>query len=54
MRTLTEGRGLIGDLAVLPTYRGRGVEAALLEAVVQRAAIGVPPRASETELARAA
>lgn len=37
VRTLTEGRGLINDMAVLPTYQRRGVGAELLEAVVRRA-----------------
>lgn len=37
IRTLTEGRGLINDLAVLPTYQRRGVGAALLEAAMRRA-----------------
>jgi 8-oxo-dGTP diphosphatase len=38
VRTLTEGRGLINDMAVLPTFQRRGVGAALLEAVLRRAA----------------
>lgn len=37
VRSLTEGRGLINDMAVLPTYQRRGVGAALLDAVVKRA-----------------
>lgn len=37
VRTLTEGRGFINDMAVLPTYQRRGVGAALLEAVMRRA-----------------
>jgi ADP-ribose pyrophosphatase YjhB (NUDIX family)/GNAT superfamily N-acetyltransferase len=37
VRTLTEGRGLINDMAVLPTYQRRGVGAALLEAAMRRA-----------------
>lgn len=37
VRTLTEGRGFISDMAVLPTYRRRGVGAALLEAALQAA-----------------
>ena len=37
MRGLTEGRGLINDLAVLPTYQRRGVGTALLEAALKRA-----------------
>jgi len=37
MRGLTEGRGLINDIAVLPTYQRRGVGTALLEAVMRRA-----------------
>lgn len=37
VRTLTEGRGLINDMAVLPTYQRQGVGAALLEAVMRRA-----------------
>ncbi len=37
IRTLTEGRGLINDMAVLPTYQRRGVGAALMEAVVRSA-----------------
>jgi ADP-ribose pyrophosphatase YjhB (NUDIX family)/GNAT superfamily N-acetyltransferase len=37
MRALTEGRGLINDLAVLPTYQRRGVGTALLEAAMKRA-----------------
>jgi 8-oxo-dGTP diphosphatase len=36
-RTLTEGRGLINDMSVLPTYQRRGVGAALLEAAMRRA-----------------
>jgi 8-oxo-dGTP diphosphatase len=35
VRTLTEGRGLINDMAVLPSYQRRGVGAALLEAAVR-------------------
>jgi 8-oxo-dGTP diphosphatase len=38
VRTLTEGRGFINDMAVLPTYQRRGIGAALLEAVMRRAA----------------
>lgn len=37
LRTLTEGRGMINNMAVLPTYQRRGVGAALLEAVLRRA-----------------
>lgn len=37
VRTLTEGRGFISDMAVLPTYQRRGVGAALLEAAMQAA-----------------
>ena len=37
VRGLTEGRGLINDLAVLPTYRRRGIGTALLEAAMKRA-----------------
>ncbi|KXK13641.1 MAG: putative ADP-ribose pyrophosphatase [Chloroflexi bacterium OLB15] len=37
VRALTEGRGLINDMAVLPTYQRRGVGAALLEAAMRRA-----------------
>lgn len=37
VRALTEGRGLINDLAVLPTYQRRGVGSALLEAAMKRA-----------------
>lgn len=37
IRALTESRGLINDMAVLPTYQRRGVGAALLEAVMRRA-----------------
>lgn len=37
VRALTEGRGYINDMAVLPTYQRRGVGAALLEAVMRRA-----------------
>lgn len=37
VRTLTEGIGFINDMAVLPTYQRRGVGAALLEAVLNRA-----------------
>ncbi len=37
IRGLTEGRGLINDIAVLPTYQRRGVGTALLEAVMKRA-----------------
>lgn len=37
VRTLTEGRGFINDMAVLPTYQRRGVGAALLEAALQAA-----------------
>jgi len=38
MRGLTEGRGFINDMAVLPTHQRRGVGAALLEAALRRAA----------------
>ncbi|MFN8528043.1 MAG: GNAT family N-acetyltransferase [Anaerolineae bacterium] len=38
VRTLTEGRGFINDMAVLPTYQRRGVGAALLEAAIRSAA----------------
>jgi 8-oxo-dGTP diphosphatase len=37
VRGLTEGRGLISDMAVLPTYRRKGVGAKLLEAVMRQA-----------------
>ncbi|MFN8452955.1 MAG: GNAT family N-acetyltransferase [Anaerolineae bacterium] len=37
IRGLTEGRGLIDDIAVLPTYQRRGVGTALLEAAMKRA-----------------
>jgi ADP-ribose pyrophosphatase YjhB (NUDIX family)/ribosomal protein S18 acetylase RimI-like enzyme len=37
VRGLTEGRGFINDMAVLPTYQRRGVGAELLEAVLRRA-----------------
>lgn len=37
VRGLTEGRGFINDIAVLPTYQRRGVGAALLEAALRRA-----------------
>ncbi len=37
IRTLTEGMGFINDMSVLPTYQRRGVGAALLEAVLNRA-----------------
>lgn len=37
MRSLTEGYGVINDMAVLPTYQRRGVGAALLERAIQRA-----------------
>lgn len=37
VRALTEGRGFINDMAVLPTYQRRGVGAELLEAVMRRA-----------------
>jgi ADP-ribose pyrophosphatase YjhB (NUDIX family)/ribosomal protein S18 acetylase RimI-like enzyme len=37
IRGLTEGRGLINDIAVLPTYQRRGVGTALLEAALKRA-----------------
>ncbi|GAB4519561.1 MAG: hypothetical protein OHK0046_28630 [Anaerolineae bacterium] len=37
VRTLTEGRGFINDMAVLPTYQRRGIGAELLEAAVRRA-----------------
>jgi 8-oxo-dGTP diphosphatase len=38
VRTLTEHYGLINDMAVLPTYRRQGIGAALLKAVMKRAA----------------
>ena len=37
VRALTEGRGFINDMAVLPTHRRHGVGAELLEAVLRRA-----------------
>ena len=37
VRGLTEGRGFINDMAVLPTYKRQGVGEALLEAVLRRA-----------------
>lgn len=37
VRALTEGMGLINDMAVLPTYQRQGVGAELLEAVLRRA-----------------
>lgn len=37
IRGLTEGVGLISDIAVLPTYQKRGVGTALLEVVMKRA-----------------
>ncbi len=37
VRALTEGMGLINDMAVLPTYQRQGVGAQLLEAVMRRA-----------------
>lgn len=37
VRALTEGVGLINDMAVLPTYQRQGVGAELLEAVMRRA-----------------
>ncbi len=37
VRSLTEGMGLINDMAVLPTYQRQGVGAELLEAVMRRA-----------------
>lgn len=37
VRGLTEGRGFINDMAVLPTYQRHGVGAELLEAVMRRA-----------------
>lgn len=37
VRGLTEGRALINDVAVLPTYQRQGVGAAMLEAVMRRA-----------------
>ncbi len=37
-RGLTEGMGIINDMAVLPTYQRRGVGAGLLEAVMRRSA----------------
>ncbi|MDZ4762982.1 MAG: GNAT family N-acetyltransferase [Chloroflexota bacterium] len=36
-RALTESRGVINDMAVLPTYQRHGVGAALLEAAIRRA-----------------
>lgn len=36
-RALTQGYGMINDMAVLPTYRRRGVGASLLAAVLRRA-----------------
>lgn len=39
VRGLTEGYGLINDMAVLPTYQRRGVGAALLTAIMQRAGV---------------
>ncbi|MEO1441906.1 MAG: GNAT family N-acetyltransferase, partial [Chloroflexota bacterium] len=36
-RSLTEGIGFINDMAVLPQFQRRGVGAALLEAVMNRA-----------------
>lgn len=37
VRALTEGVGMINDMAVLPTYQRQGVGAELLEAVMRRA-----------------
>ena len=37
VRSLTEGRGFINDMAVLPAFQRRGVGAELLEAVIRRA-----------------
>ena len=37
VRGLTEGRGFINDMAVLPSYRRQGVGAKLLEALMRRA-----------------
>ncbi len=37
VRSLTENRGFINDMAVLPTWQRHGVGAALLEAVLRRA-----------------
>lgn len=37
VRGLTDGVGLIGNMAVLPTYQRRGVGADLLEAIMRRA-----------------
>lgn len=37
VRGLTDSVGLIGNMAVLPTYQRRGVGAALLEAIMRRA-----------------
>ncbi|MEQ9032842.1 MAG: GNAT family N-acetyltransferase, partial [Aggregatilineales bacterium] len=36
VRALTESRGFINDMAVLPTYQRRGVGAELLEAILRR------------------
>lgn len=37
VRGLTDGIGLVGNMAVLPTYQRRGVGASLLEALMRRA-----------------
>ena len=37
IRGLTEGRGLINDIAVLPTYQRRGIGTALLEVAIKQA-----------------
>jgi len=37
LRTLTEGRGFINDMAVLPAYQRRGIGVELLETVIRRA-----------------
>jgi N-acetylglutamate synthase-like GNAT family acetyltransferase len=37
VRALTEGRGFMNDMAVLPTYQRKGVGAELLEAILKRA-----------------
>jgi ADP-ribose pyrophosphatase YjhB (NUDIX family)/N-acetylglutamate synthase-like GNAT family acetyltransferase len=37
VRGLTDSAGIIGDMAVLPTYQRRGVGAALLKSLMQRA-----------------
>ena len=38
VRGLTEGSGVLNDMAVLPRYQRRGVGAELLEVVMRRAA----------------